>query len=39
MSAFIIFKMLHELLLALLGNTGGIIIQADSGAFLVNPKL
>jgi hypothetical protein len=30
--------MLHEILLALLGTTGGIIIEAD-GKFIVNPKL
>ena len=32
--------MLHELLLALFGTTGGIILESDDGdSFLVNPKL
>ena len=30
--------MLHELLLALLGTTGGIIVETEAG-FQVNPKL
>ena len=30
--------MLHELLLALFGNTGSIIVESESG-FAVNPKL
>lgn len=30
--------MLHELLLALFGTTGGVIIESD-GRFIVNPKL
>ena len=33
-------NMLHELLLALFGHTGSIIIETEDGSnFIVNPKL
>lgn len=31
--------MLHELLLAILGTTGGIIVDSGESGFQVNPKL